>query len=432
MALFLLENIEQEMAYPVAFNMETFKSLPTFAQRVKYCREKLGQQLGAGTSRRVYPIDDEKVLKLAFNKKGVAQNEAECDWFLQKIGLCAKVYDYDENYLWIEMQKARKAKKSDFKRLCGISYEMMCAYVQYVHSLYSSPKYSQYRDRSYDSEIEQITNSDEYEYSLFYKIYEYMANFQLEAYGDLMRLSSWGVVIEDGQEELVLIDYGLNNDVAREFYGMVREAVVKALKENENYHPIYELYDEHTVFNLLDEFMEDKRNGVDRKQWLLIPAEQYTALLERYMSSPTPEMARIPERLVESWFNFIMQDFIDIENITALAGHSQYFPSDDLEDYFNDVHINWQSYEQASEYLDKIGFYDWCLFPDGTYAWSDYGLQPIGKLIQEYKTTMQPHEILLLINRILNVSHWRGDLASAFIEGGSATCSKISGQTHNR
>jgi hypothetical protein len=39
---------------------------------------------------------------------------------------------------------------------------------------------------------------------------------------------------------------------------------------------------------------------------------------------------------------------------------------------------------------------------------------------------MSGEDILILINRCLDIGHQRGDLASAFIEGGSRTCSEIS------
>ena len=68
--------IINEMAYPVSFNMDEFKMLKTFAARIKYCQARL-QRISSGSSRIVYKIDNEKVLKLAKNRKGIAQNEAE-------------------------------------------------------------------------------------------------------------------------------------------------------------------------------------------------------------------------------------------------------------------------------------------------------------------------------------------------------------------
>lgn len=76
--------------------------------------------------------------------------------------------------------------------------------------------------------------------------------------------------------------------------------------------------------------------------------------------------------------------------------------------------------------LNWIGLYDWMIAPDGSDAWSDYGLEPIEKLIANYRQNMKPEDVLVLINKILDVYHCRGDLASLFIEGGAKTLSRIS------
>lgn len=76
--------------------------------------------------------------------------------------------------------------------------------------------------------------------------------------------------------------------------------------------------------------------------------------------------------------------------------------------------------------LDDIGLYDWMKMPDGSYAWSDYGLSPIYELLNKYNDSLSPEEILVLINKILDVYHQRGDLSSIFIQGGRETLSKIS------
>ena len=68
--------IIDEMAYPVSFNMAEFKMLTTFVERIRYCQTRL-QRISSGSARIVYKIDNEKVLKLAKNRKGIAQNEAE-------------------------------------------------------------------------------------------------------------------------------------------------------------------------------------------------------------------------------------------------------------------------------------------------------------------------------------------------------------------
>ena len=84
--------------YPQSFNMEEFKTLKSFNARINYCQENL-KRISSGSSRIVYMIDDEKVLKLAKNNKGIAQNEVEIsyggDYTLDRI--VAEVYESDEN-----------------------------------------------------------------------------------------------------------------------------------------------------------------------------------------------------------------------------------------------------------------------------------------------------------------------------------------------
>lgn len=208
----------KEMAYPVSFDMNVFKSLPSFAARIRYCQEKL-KRISSGSSRIVYKIDDKKVLKLAKNKKGIAQNEAEAgDYYKNSIGCFAEIYDVDENYLWIEMQLARRVRLSDFKRLTGYDFDVMCQWIYNCRSRYSRGGYGY--DKSYDS----IFNSEEFEeglenYSIFADIQEYLCNYTLESIGDLTRLSSWGVVKdENGEEKLVIIDSGLSDDVWQNYY----------------------------------------------------------------------------------------------------------------------------------------------------------------------------------------------------------------------
>jgi mRNA-degrading endonuclease RelE of RelBE toxin-antitoxin system len=68
----LRENLLED--YPTSWSIEEFKKLNSFNARIKYCNQHL-TRISSGSSRVVYKIDDEKVLKLAKNKKGLAQNE---------------------------------------------------------------------------------------------------------------------------------------------------------------------------------------------------------------------------------------------------------------------------------------------------------------------------------------------------------------------
>lgn len=204
-----------EMAYPVSFNMDEFKKINTFKGRVEYCQERL-RKIGAGSSRIVYQIDNEKCLKLAKNTKGLVQNASETDKYLEQIGIAAITYDCHPKYQWIEMQLARKAKPSDFKRLTPYDFNVFCHWIDYIHAQYS-------RGRTYrNKQMDELFKSDYFweniEYTVFQEVETYLSNYTLEAIGDLKRISSWGIVSNNGEEKLVLIDYGLTDDVYNTYY----------------------------------------------------------------------------------------------------------------------------------------------------------------------------------------------------------------------
>jgi hypothetical protein len=216
----LAKNSLEEMAYPVNFNMEELKNINSFVERVKYCNSRL-KYLGQGSSRRVYMVDDEKCLKMAKNRKGIAQNIEEINLGNDiYAGSCfAKVYDYDQNGLFVEMELARKAKESDFERLAGIPFDCYCDLIVRTAINYL-PNNCQSRNWV-TSSMEDIynyvmDNIDDFEF--INQVIEYMSNFQVKAYGDLQRLSSYGVVRRNGQEEMVIIDFGLTEDVFNNYY----------------------------------------------------------------------------------------------------------------------------------------------------------------------------------------------------------------------
>lgn len=207
-----------EATYPESFSMEEFASIRSFKGRVDYCNQRL-QKLGSGSARIVYAIDDDTVLKLAKNAKGIAQNQAEAgDWYLRSMSLFPEIYEHSQDYQWIEMQRCVPAKKSDFKRITGEPFELYCQYIRWKHSNYSrrSPWYV---DKKVVDYFERIESSDDYYDTLFYDIADYVGNYQPEAIGDLLRISSWGIVKDDnGQPRLVILDFGLNDDVYDQYY----------------------------------------------------------------------------------------------------------------------------------------------------------------------------------------------------------------------
>jgi len=207
----LIEGLIDE-DYPTNFSMEVFKGLKSFTQRVKYCEENL-KRISSGSSRIVYMIDNIKVLKLAKNKKGLAQNEIEASYskYHDLSDIVAHTFDYNEDNLWVEMELARRVSKSDFKRIVGYSFEDYCAA---INNYYNDVNPSKYRANiPIDKEI--VTSMWENEF--VYDIFNYIGNYGVPV-GDLKRLNSYGIVNRGGSDSIVLIDFGLTNEVYDSYY----------------------------------------------------------------------------------------------------------------------------------------------------------------------------------------------------------------------
>lgn len=205
-----------EMAYPSSFNFDEFRGLKTFAERIRYCEARL-KRLSSGSSRIVYMVDNDKVLKLAKNNKGLAQNKVEIRLGTEPYYTCfASVYEYDESGLWVEMAYCQKAKKSDFKAIYGVPFECLCCMIMQMSSnnrrrTFEYNPYSKYEDM-----VQEIWDGDETDLQmLFMSVQEYIGGEMLEGVGDLCRISSWGI---DSEGYFILIDYGLTDDVYDQCY----------------------------------------------------------------------------------------------------------------------------------------------------------------------------------------------------------------------
>lgn len=196
------------------FSLDMLKSLPSFNQRVKYCRQHLGNPIGKGSSRIVFQISDEKVLKLAMNEKGIAQNNAEADWGAQRYGVVPKLYDADKNDLFIVVEYVLPAKKQDFPVCIGIKFEEFIEFVKKVYLMYASNRDRRmiYSNMS-DDEFQNLIDNNEWLDSF----YGYMSDFGVP-YGDLTVMRNYGLCERNGEPEIVLLDSGLTNNIWDEFY----------------------------------------------------------------------------------------------------------------------------------------------------------------------------------------------------------------------
>ncbi len=186
-------------------------------------------------------------------------------------------------------------------------------------------------------------------------------------------------------------------------------------------------YNAETIFTMFDE---------KETPWLpLINPQMYQKALQEF--TKYGKLIHFPTQHIYQWMGIIMKNTAILHTTTEICGHSRWFPTEEFVDhYFMGDYDAWEKYKEkmgedsdyyvAWEFLDEKGFDDWNKLPDGSDALSDFGIEPLEELIAQYDENMSPEETLVLINKCLDIAHCRGDLASMFIQGGSAILSQIS------
>ena len=182
----------------------------------------LGNHIGKGSSRLVYQIDDETCLKLAWNEKGVAQNLEEIsitrDGFISYI---PKIYNGsdEENGLWIITQYVLPAKEADFKEILGIPFKDVAKFARNTDDRFNYKRGSDFvrtADKTVQFLYEKYEDNDNV-ISLFNDISDLKANYN-QLVTDLAETRNWGMVRENGNTFMVMLDTGFSEEVQNQFY----------------------------------------------------------------------------------------------------------------------------------------------------------------------------------------------------------------------
>lgn len=205
----------------------------------------------------------------------------------------------------------------------------------------------------------------------------------------------------------------------------------KNIHESANeWHKFWDYLSEYNVMQILDMFEGNKN------PWLpLINPQMYKKALQEF--TKYGKLIHFPTDKIYQWMGIIMKNTAILHNTTELCGHSQWFPTDDFVDYYFDGDYDkWNEYKQSQgedndyyvawDFLEEKGFDDWNKLPDGSDALSDFGLEPLEQLIAQYNDNMTPEQVLVLINKCIDVVHCRGDLSSMFVQGGAKVLNQIS------
>lgn len=199
------ESLIDEANYPENFKINEFISLSSFKKRIEYAKAHLGKYIGKGTSRIVFAADKHTVVKIAINERGLLQNKAEAMIAKNEPKIIAQILAADKSYSYLEVERAKSATDDDWKKLTGFSFADWSATLR--NHMIDLTNSSSFKVRAPDN-FEEIEDTDLFDETVHFIIDNDMPT------GDLIRISSWGVVNRHGKNIPVIIDYGMTNSNA--------------------------------------------------------------------------------------------------------------------------------------------------------------------------------------------------------------------------
>ena len=241
-----------EAAWP-SFSMYELEKLDDW-EKYDYAVKMLGEPMAEGSSRVVFDIDDDTVLKLAINDTpddgvsnntaGCEQNRVEAELYKKTMSkILPKIYYVSNDFSFIICERVFQADMVDFERYLGIPF--LTRYMQntshhhgregeYVpvgydkyfgDELMSNQATSRinFMDIAYYIEDVYLNDSDEVD-DEFEKVIDeswwltdlrrLMVTFGLKD----ISLANFGIVRRDGEEMLVVLDSGMDEDVYENYY----------------------------------------------------------------------------------------------------------------------------------------------------------------------------------------------------------------------
>lgn len=236
------------------FSMRHFRSLTSGEEIVTYAQTHLSC-LGKGSSRIVFACSKSKVLKIAINEKGYAQNAAELfvSHNAETKGAVSAIMDSrkDEagNVVWLISQLVRTVTSSDeFKALSGFSWDV------YGDTIKAFAKTNAQNDlesitsdisNQYSKRLVRLKNEGDERNAKYYETLLFELDLMKNSSffkgivsamkvnrlmpGDILEIDHYGKT-SDGA--IVLYDYGFTEEIAKRFYPTKTQETAKVYSLN--------------------------------------------------------------------------------------------------------------------------------------------------------------------------------------------------------
>ena len=229
---------------------------------------------------------------------------------------------------------------------------------------------------------------------------------------------------------------------------LVRKYIRQIIKESfltEN------VTDVHDFFEILDSSVRESfgqiKTGVYDLDMDKIKPSMYRKALQEFTRFRA--FHSFPTKYIIIWKNMVLENIAKLNAWTSIMGHTSSFPYEEFHDTFNyneetdeEGEGEFKQWVEAQDMSMKEAEYDYDIITDflvENYEWddkfptfsngqlllSDFGLGPLLELAMEMIPQQKPEDVIVSINKILDVAHQRSDLAELFIQGGSSSLDNV-------
>lgn len=197
----LSENLDEKLKKTKEF-LDELKVCKSFKDKIELCEYKL-ERIGKGSSRFVYKLFDNTVIKVAKNNKGIAQNKTEASQ--KEINqFMNRVLYFSDDYSFLRAGYADKITEKEFKEITKYPFKEFAICLKYALKNLTKKEVKD-PDKNIYSKIKNEP---------FFEAFVKFANKLNLVPGDLGKISSYG----NKNGRLVMIDFGLSRETYEKFY----------------------------------------------------------------------------------------------------------------------------------------------------------------------------------------------------------------------
>lgn len=190
---------------------------------------------------------------------------------------------------------------------------------------------------------------------------------------------------------------------------------------------IQAVMDEYDVYDLFSEAPRmvlqqyRSRQPGERQKWRRVPIETLERIWQQHARGFIPEAS---EKLIDRIADDFIWDVAQLYGNTVVSGHVHTYTYDAIEEELQEEGIEMLSEE---DWTSDDGFDEFMYNEEhGNATISDYAMNPLMEDCLELANAGSAEEKLVVIDRMINRIHMRGDIAALFVEGGIASLDRLS------